>query len=734
MDRESSLSVKEIILVMLGLAIFFYLNLNPLLLHTLFDEDLSFFGTFTTYRRQIRDVSPFVAGPIFEFERDGTLLQGHWNDMPLVPVLSYYVVKFLSFFFEFSFKHSSFVYGTLHFLSCLSYAGILAYVMLIAYRLFGKGTAITSLFVFGISYELMMSSGYFKPSVFVAFPFIATYYHALSAAMSPDRGRHFFLTGAFLGVAAATKLNGLAALGGLAFCLVYPWFAKKFSIKTLLSRAGLALSGFILVLMVFTPHQFFRDPGWYLRWHDVYLERYNVESSFSIFDAFTWHNIFSHFYDFEYFGGAWITFLGLGGLAYVLYRGVRQVITKSSMNVRDWYAPYLAGIYLSAVFILASSGTFKGLVIRPGIGSYSNFASEYQPHLGGAFHFQYFYLFIESIFVIFASYALWCVISNQALKKYSRYVVSLVVVLYLFSFYNVAWAKNSIVKADLVRQVSTAMRYEEDVFHDDHPAFHFQYFTHPEVYFDDYRLPYMSYPPLNSVELELKKAEWMKKYYVKVEQLKTELLEKPHLNVVVYFDYTDDFDFMAVYDLHQTWTYTGKSMIHAHANGTTAYHYKRKKIPVPVVLDVKAPKLLPVSVIANGSYQGENAPPGRFTPEHAIDGKRDTLWRSPMPAGEMGWLVTNFEKPANVTKVAISIKDENSAPNFFHVYGSNDEKDWVKLGEIRGGGWPSGYTKLYDLSQNTGYFKFYKFDFIYGGSTNLFVSIADIELYGTQED
>lgn|GEM_PF-6589950 len=138
---------------------------------------------------------------------------------------------------------------------------------------------------------------------------------------------------------------------------------------------------------------------------------------------------------------------------------------------------------------------------------------------------------------------------------------------------------------------------------------------------------------------------------------------------------------------------------------------------------------------SSGNYTDANTPVGHYKAEYAFDDNINTLWHSPLPAGTLGWLVRNFEKPTKISMFAITIRSDmiDQAPSFFIVSGSSDGKGWSALGATNKLYWEKGETKLFALKENNQYYKFYKFDFISSVADDAFVSIIEIDLFGEQK-
>lgn len=140
---------------------------------------------------------------------------------------------------------------------------------------------------------------------------------------------------------------------------------------------------------------------------------------------------------------------------------------------------------------------------------------------------------------------------------------------------------------------------------------------------------------------------------------------------------------------------------------------------------------------SSGIYTDAKTPTGHYKAEYAFDGNQNTLWHSPLPAGTLGWIVRNFDKPAKISMFTITIRSDmaGQAPSFFIVSGSSDGKNWDTSGATNGKlYWEKGETKLFALNENNQYYKFYKFDFISSTADDAFVSIVDMDLFGEQRE
>ncbi|MBU4443503.1 discoidin domain-containing protein [bacterium] len=147
-------------------------------------------------------------------------------------------------------------------------------------------------------------------------------------------------------------------------------------------------------------------------------------------------------------------------------------------------------------------------------------------------------------------------------------------------------------------------------------------------------------------------------------------------------------------------------------------------------------KLPPGLAYSSGNYTDANTPVGHYKAEYAFDDNINTLWHSPLPAGTLGWIVRNFEKPTKISMFTITIRSDmiDQAPSFFIVSGSSDGKSWSALGATNKLYWEKGERKLFALKENNQYYKFYKFDFISSVADDVFVSIIDMDLFGEQLD
>lgn len=143
-------------------------------------------------------------------------------------------------------------------------------------------------------------------------------------------------------------------------------------------------------------------------------------------------------------------------------------------------------------------------------------------------------------------------------------------------------------------------------------------------------------------------------------------------------------------------------------------------------------KLPPGPAYSSGNYTDATTPIGHYKAEYAFDGNKNTLWHSPPPAGTLGWIVRDFDKPTKISMFTITIRSDmtDQAPSFFVVSGSQDGKEWIPLGAINELQWEKGETKLFALNKNEQYYKLYKFDFISSVGNDVFVSIVDMDLFG----